>query len=216
MVPPFEVAVFADPSGAFTTAAAMVARAEKLLREAHEGGLRGQRAVVLGGTGPVGSTAAMLAAQAGADAVVVSHQGLERAQSAAHYCNDRYGVSLTAADGSNDEALTELMRGADLVFNAAKAGVRVLESRHLRAAERLKVACDVNAVPPEGIEGVGVMDDGVPLSASPSGAVGIGALAVGNVKYQVQQHLLQRMHEAGSPQYLAFGEAFEAARRHVG
>ena len=33
MVPPFEVSVFADPSGAFTTAAAAVATVERWLRE---------------------------------------------------------------------------------------------------------------------------------------------------------------------------------------
>ncbi len=32
MVPPFKISVFADPAGSFTTAAAMVAKTEKLLR----------------------------------------------------------------------------------------------------------------------------------------------------------------------------------------
>jgi methylene-tetrahydromethanopterin dehydrogenase len=216
MVPPFEVSVFADPSGAFTTAAALVARAERQLRETGGEALAGRRVLVIGGTGPVGSTAAMLAAMAGAEAVVVSHHSLERAQSAARECGQRYGVEVSAADGSDDAKLHALLADAEVVFNAAKAGVRVLGSGHIRAAGRLRVAGDLNAVPPEGIEGVGVMDDGVPLEGSPSGAVGIGALAVGNVKYRVQQELLQQMHAADSPRYLGFREAFEAARRHVG
>ncbi|RKT47110.1 NAD(P)-dependent methylenetetrahydromethanopterin dehydrogenase [Thiocapsa rosea] len=216
MVPPFEVSVFADPSGAFTTAAAMVASVEAQLLRDPPGGLSGRRILVFGGTGPVGSAAAILAARAGADALIVSHQGLARAEAAVQTCEERYGVTLFAADGSNDEHLMDLMTQANVIFNAAAAGVQVLGKPHISAAGRLKVACDVNAVPPAGIEGVGVNDEAVVLAASPGGAVGIGALAVGNIKYKVQQGLLRRMHDSGSPQYLGLDEAFEAARRHAG
>ena len=216
MVPPFEISVFADPSGAFTTAAAMVAGAEGCLRRSHGSGLAASRCLIFGGTGPVGSAAAILAARAGADAVIVSHLGLARAEEAARLCSQRYGVTLSGADGSSDAHIRDLMAGADLIFNAAAAGVQVLSADQLGAGRRLKVACDVNAVPPAGIAGVGVMDNGVPVSGSTSGALGLGALAVGNIKYKVQQGLLRQMHEAGSPQYLGLDEAFEAARRHVG
>ncbi len=101
------------------------------------------------------------------------------------------------------------------MFNAAKSGVQVLNAGHLQAAGRLKVACDVNAVPPAGIEGVGVLDDAAPIAASSSGAVGIGALTVGNVKYHTQQLLLQQMYQADTPQYLDFTQSFEVARRYV-
>lgn len=216
MVPPFEVSVFADPSGAFTTAAAMVASVESRLRKAGADGFEGQRVLVFGGTGPVGTAAAMLAAKAGADAAIVSHTGIGKAEETVEHVRERYGVRLSAADGSDHARIRGLMAEADAVFNAAAAGVQVLSSDDVGAGARLKVACDVNAVPPEGIEGVGVMDDAVALDASPSGAVGIGALAVGNLKYKVQQGLLRQMHEAGSPQYLGLDAAFETARAHVG
>ena len=80
----------------------------------------------------------------------------------------------------------------------------------------LKVACDVNAVPPEGIEGLGVMDDARPLAGAPGAALGIGALVVGNVKYQTQHLLLKQMRESDTPQYLDFQQAFQVARTHVG
>jgi len=215
MVPPFEVSLFADPSGAFTTAAGMVACVERELKKAGGEGLRGQQVVVFGGTGPVGATAAMLSSFAGAEAVIVSHESLAKAEATAALCNQRYGSTLSGADGSGETSITELVSRADVVFNAAKAGIRVLNAAHLRCAGRLKVACDVNAVPPEGIEGVGVMDDGVVIPDSPSGAVGIGALAVGNVKYQTQHRLLKRMYESGKPEYLDFNSAFEVARDDV-
>lgn len=215
MVPPFEVSVFADPSGAFTTAAGMVACAEKHLQALANLPLAGRRTLVMGGTGPVGATCAVLAAKAGALVSIVSHLGKDKAQEAADLCARRYGVEIDGADGSHDEALLGLMKDAEIVFGAAAAGVQVLSRRHLAVAERLFVVCDVNAVPPEGIEGVGVMNNGVPIEGAPSGALGIGALAVGNVKYQTQRALLKLMLDEGGPRYLDFDQAFELARDYA-
>ena len=59
MLPPFEVSAFADPSGAFTTAAGMVAAVEKELDEKFNTTLEGKTLLALGGTGPVGQAAAV-------------------------------------------------------------------------------------------------------------------------------------------------------------
>ncbi len=163
----------------------------------------------------MGSAAAILAARAGARVTIVSVFGLARAAEVAQHCNAHCAVNLQGADGSSDALILDLMVEADLVFNAAAAGVQMLRTHQIGAAGQLKVACDVNAVPPAGIEGIGVMDQGVPVPGSGSGALGLGALAVGNLKYQVQQGLLRQMHEAGSPQYLGLDEALEAARRYA-
>jgi len=97
----------------------------------------------------------------------------------------------------------------------AKAGVQVLSQQLMKQAPRLLVAADINAVPPAGIEGVGLMDDGVPVASGSSKAVGIGALAVGNIKYQVQHGLLEAMLRAEKPMYLDFRDAFALARKYV-
>lgn len=215
MVPPFEVSLFADPSGAFTTAAGMVACVEQQLKQGGENGLEGQRVLVFGGTGPVGSIGATLVSLAGSEAVIVSHGSQTKADQIAEFCNQRYGSTLAGADGSNDSLIAQLLTRADVVFNTAKAGIQVLSKTHLQSAHRLKVACDVNAVPPEGIEGVGVMDDAVPIAGSSSGAVGIGALTVGNVKYHTQHLLLKQMYESDTHEYLDFNMAFKVARSYV-
>jgi methylene-tetrahydromethanopterin dehydrogenase len=212
MVPPFEVSVFADPSGAFTTAAGIVACAEKSFREQTGDSLEGRTVLVFGGTGPVGTVCALLTARAGARTLVVSHESKAKADRVAEVCAERYCVELHGADGSRDDWILALLAEADLVFSAAKAGVQVLNEKHLEAASRARVLCDVNAVPPEGIAGVGVMDDGVPVAATPSGALGIGALAVGNVKYQTQHALLKAMIESDGPVYLSFEQALDVAR----
>lgn len=213
MVPPFVVSVFADPSGAYTTAAALVATVEAALRRHHGHGLTGQTVLLLGGTGPVGRVAAVLCAQQGATAVLSSHKGLASAQTAADETSRRFGVALHAASGASRDDLHAALARADVVLGVAAAGVQVMSADDRAVAARLKVAADVNAVPPAGLAGVGVMDDGKPIEGT--GAVGIGALAVGNVKYQVQHRLLVRMRNADKPVTLGFPEAFAAAREFL-
>ncbi|UCC55697.1 MAG: methylenetetrahydromethanopterin dehydrogenase [Gammaproteobacteria bacterium] len=215
MVPPFEVSVIADPSGAFTTAAGLVACAEHQLRKGYDADLGGQRVLVFGGTGPVGQAASVLAARAGASVSIVSHKGDAQARAVAQACMDRYAVdNIDGVDGSSDSKKEALLAEADVVFGTAKAGVQLLTTENLKAAGRLKVAGDLNAVPPLGIEGVELMDDGKPI-AGLEGAVGIGALAVGNVKYQVQHALLKDMVTTEKPLYLDFQSAFDLARSYV-
>jgi methylene-tetrahydromethanopterin dehydrogenase len=104
---------------------------------------------------------------------------------------------------------------ADVIFAAAAAGVQVINEKHIETSGRLKVAADVNAVPPSGIAGLDLMGNCEPIAGSKSGAVGIGALAIGNVKYQTQHRLLQEMRDSDKPIYLHFERAFEIAREIV-
>ncbi|NJD08541.1 MAG: methylenetetrahydromethanopterin dehydrogenase, partial [Methylococcaceae bacterium] len=189
MVPPFEVSVFADPSGAFTTAAAMVAMVERELEKNHGTSLHGKNVLALGGTGPVGQIAAVLAAQAGANVKIVGRQ-LEKAQNIAAQCNADYGSGATHIQGAADADKPEMIKTADVVFATAAAGIEVLSAALVASAPQLKVAADVNAVPPAGIAGLDAFHKGTPIAGSNSGAVGIGALAIGNVKYQTQNQLL--------------------------
>ncbi len=214
MVPPFEVSVFADPSGAFTTAAGLVAAVARQLRKTYQATLQGKRVVVLGGTGPVGAAAAVLAAKAGAEVVIMGRQK-DKADRVAALCNHSYGADLIGIKGDANAHKDEQVAHADIVFATAKAGVQVLSADDIKAASGLQVVADVNAVPPPGIAGVGVNDDGAPLPDSLSGAVGIGALAIGNVKYQAQHHLLTRMRTTDKPLYLHFEQAFDWAMEHV-
>ena len=48
-----------------------------------------------------------------------------------------------------------------------------------------------------------------------SGAVGIGALAIGQVKYQAQSKLLKKMASAEKPVFLDFHDALDLAREYV-
>lgn len=217
MSPPFEVSVFADPSGAFTTAAALVACVEQQLKKQFDQSLEGARAVVFGGTGPVGLATAVIAAQQGAETTIVDHFSIDTALEFAAEAKKRYGVTLRGTTAASDADKARLLSNADVVFCAAKAGIQVLNASVLCDAKQLKVAGDVNAVAPLGIEGVELNHHGEPLALAPQcpKAVGIGALAVGNIKYKLQQALLRETLDSEKPVYLDFRNAFEGARKLV-
>lgn len=215
MVPPFEISAFADPSGAFTTAAAMVAIVERELETRFHTDLVGKKVLALGGTGPVGQIAATLAAKAGAEVRLIGRQ-LEKAEAIAHLCNTAFGEGQTQIIGDADAHKAELILEADVVFATAAAGIEVLGADLVASAPLLKVAADVNAVPPSGIAGLDALHRGAVIQGSLSGAVGVGALAIGNVKYKTQSALLKRMRESERPVFLSFDDAFEVARQFAG
>jgi len=214
MVPPFEVSVLADPSGAFTTAAALVACVEKQLKEKHNKELKDCKALVFGGTGPVGIATGVIASLAGANVSLVDHMSLDAANDAAKEYNRRCKSELSGAVAGSDEEKIAVIADVDIIFCTAKAGIQVLSADVLAQAANLKVAGDVNAVPPAGIAGIGATDASIALD-SPAGAIGIGALAVGNIKYKVQNKLLELCLSAEKPVYLDFREAFIEAQKVV-
>jgi methylene-tetrahydromethanopterin dehydrogenase len=217
MVPPFVISVLADPSGAFTTAAALVACVEKELKQKHGKELKDCTAVVFGGTGAVGVTTGIIASLAGLDTTLIDHLSIDTANDLARAYNRRFGCNLKGAAANSDADKTGLIADTDIVFCTAKAGVQVLTADILKEARQLKVAADVNAVPPPGIEGIKRSHFGEPLaSVNAPNAVGIGALAVGNVKYQLQNSLLRSMLETEEPVYLDFRAAFAKAREIIG
>jgi methylene-tetrahydromethanopterin dehydrogenase len=210
MVPPFEISVFADPAGSFTTAAAMVACVRQALQDLHSTDFKGKRVIVYGGTGVVGFSSAVIAALEGAHPCIVGYDGPDRVAKLAAEAKERFGVEMDSADGSTEEQKGELVKDADIVFAAGPAGMRLLTAEQLKHAKKLLVATDVNAVPPSGVEGIEVNDDCKPIPNTK--AVGIGALTVGNVKYGTEAGLFKEMIKSDKPLYLDFRQAYELAK----
>lgn len=212
MFGPFTCSVFADPSGAFTTSGAMIAKVQFHLKKQFDEDLKGQNISVFGATGPVGGCVSIIAAQNGANVTLIAHteNSKKEAEIRVENWNKKYNINLKVALGGADEAKQEILANSDIVLCAAAAGVQVLSSKHLAFAKKLKVVADVNAVAPVGVEGVDVNDDGVIIKNSK--AFGIGALAVGQLKYVVQHALLKSMLFSEKPQVLDFMSAFELAK----
>lgn len=212
MVPPFEVSVFADPSGAITTAAALLAAVEAWTKKQSGGDLTGKQIHIFGGTGPVGLCTGVLAEKCGARVSIASHRGADVARVAAREYNMRFDVKINGTSSRTEEEVLSIVKDSDIIIGAAKAGIRLVTRTQLQVAEKLLVAADVNAVPPSGIEGVDANDLGKTLEFTPKKAVGIGALAIGNIKYKVHHRMFEMMKDAKGALFLDHEQAFAAAR----
>ena len=213
VVPPFEASVFADPNGAYTTSAALVALIRKTLEIRTGSGLEGRSVMIYGG-GPVGLCAAVLVAQEGANPTLVRLTQSSKQDAIAEFTK-RYSIDLASAKGHTDEDKASSLQAAHVAVCTAKAGVRILTRQLLDRAPELLVAADVNAVPPSGIEGVAAGDNGVEFETAVTKVAAIGALAIGKLKYDVQHGLFERMLDSDQAVYLDFPDAYSLAAQHV-
>jgi len=211
LVPPFELSIFADPAGSFTTAAAMVACVEKTLKGKKSRALSGMSVAVFGATGVVGFSSAVIAALQGAKVTLVGYDGPDRVARSSREIKARFGVDTSAADGSSEEKKAAILAKSEIALAAARAGMQVLSLDQIRNAKTLLLVADVNAVPPAGVEGLDLHADGVPIGGTD--VLGIGPLAIGNVKYQTEFGLFRKMIEAAKPVCFDFRDAFELARK---
>lgn len=214
MVPPFAVSVFADPSGSITTAAAIIACIEAQLKNTGDS-LEGKKIHIIGGTGPVGLCAGVLAENCGADVFLLSHRGLKVAEEFTMLQNKKFNVQMRGVDMSTDASLVSVLQSTDIIINSAKAGMQMINKEKLQKANKLLIAADINAVPPLGIEGIASHDNGKTLEDTPNNTLGIGALAIGNVKYKVHCQILEIMKKSEKPLYLNHEDALKVAREHV-
>ena len=212
MVPPFEVPVFADPSGAFTTAAGMVAKTEKALKDKFSLDFKNLKIAILGGTGPVGVASAVISSKAGNDVTLIG-RSLEKTEKVVSICNDKYGSDSVVV--GLDENKESILSDVDVVFNTGAAGIQLMDDHLVESSVNLKICADVNAVPPSGIAGVEANDDVVKMGNAPGECYGIGALAIGNIKYKSQHDCLKLMYASDKPVFLHFEHAFEFAQKDV-
>ena len=181
---PLRVSVMLDSNGSNTTAVAAVVK----MRHA-AGSLDGRTAVVTAGSGPVGLRAAGLLAKAGARVTVTSRRSADG--SLAEKIRQRFGGSIrevTMADGSGASSALE---GAEMFLNAGPAGVCLIPRSAWVGRPGVQVAADVNAVPPLGVEGIEVTDDG----AVREGVTTFGALGIGNLKMKIHKACIAQLFE---------------------
>ncbi len=188
MIPQYglRVSVLLDSNGANTTAAAAVRSAARHLD------LSQARALILAGTGPVGQRVALLLAREGAEVRLASRQR-ERAALAVMAVQAKVpGARLEPAAVAGPDDLPAALEGRTLVFAAGAAGVVLLPKAARIDCPTLRVAVDLNAVPPLGVEGVEAGDKG----KERDGVIGYGALGVGDLKMKVHRAAVARLFES--------------------
>jgi len=181
----FKVSMMLDSNGSNTTAVAAVVKIEQTVKE-----LKGKRVVVLAGTGPVGQRAAGLLARDGADVTITSRKP-EQGEKARQFISARFNVQVEATTLNDPSRLPELCREIEVLLNSGPAGVQMVPRSAWTGAKNLKIAVDLNAVPPLGIEGVEVTDNAVERD----GAACFGALGVGGLKMKIHKACIARLFE---------------------
>ncbi len=201
---PLRVSVMLDSNGSNTTAVAAVAKLQNAIGE-----IKGRRAVVTAGTGPVGMRAAGLLAGAGADVVVTSRRQ-EAAAGVSHRIQTRFGGAVRGVTLAEPSQAKAVLEGATLLLNAGSAGVSLIPRDAWIGRAGLCGVADVNAVPPPGVEGIEAADDGVDRE----GALVFGAMAVGNLKMQIHRACIARLFERND--LLLDAESIAEIAREVG
>ena len=183
MFGPFHVSVMMDSNGSNTTAAATVLAAAQHLD------LSKTTAVVLGGTGPVGCRVAQLLANHGA-AVRLASRSLERSKATCEMLQSVIqGGKLSPHESQSEAGLANACAGAELIIASGAAKTRLMTASQLKSVSTLKVAIDLNAVSPSGIEGIEVMDK----ARDHNGVVVYGAIGIGGKKMKIHHAAIQSL-----------------------
>jgi len=184
MFGPMRVSVLLDSNGSNTTAVAAVVKLQQAA-----GDVTGKRVVVTAGTGPVGIRAAGLLARAGADVVITSRKAMDAAT--LDQLQSRFGGSISNVVMPDSSKAAEALEGAQLLLNCGPAGVLLVPQDAWANRQGLIAAADLNAVPPLGIEGIEVTDNG----AQRDGVIVFGALGVGGLKMKIHKACIAKLFE---------------------
>lgn len=200
---PIRVSVMLDGNGSNTTAAAAVLCAARHLP------LSDMDALVLGGTGPVGQRIARLLLGQGATVRLASRH-VDRAARVCEQLESRSSLpsgKLTAVGSDDAAAFKQHLTSVNAVFGCGAAGVQLLSSEQLSQARQLKVAVDLNAVPPEGLEGISLTDKSVQRAAR----IDYGAIGVGGLKMKIHREAIRTLFSRND-WFLDAEEIFEIGR----
>lgn len=181
---PVRVSVMLDPNGSNTTAAAIV---RKVLTDFD---VKNKNVVILG-SGPVGQRSALYLLKEGAAKVTMTSRSMERSKATTDQMKQDYGVDVVPGESRSDEAVKKLLADAHVAIAAGPAGVCVISESALEGNTTLEVIADVNAVPPLGVAGMEVMDNGT----EKNGSRYYGAIAIGNFKMKVHRGAIASLFE---------------------
>jgi hypothetical protein len=199
---PVRVSVLQDASGCNTTAAAAVLCAAKHVD------YRSSTVCVLAGTGPVGKRVAEMVAIEGGKVRLVS-RSMDRAEVAAAAISSRvHGCDIAPMAATSGEDTARCIAECQVVIACGAAGVQLLDAETLGRTKSIRVAIDLNAVPPAGIEGINAMDK----AKDADGIIRYGALGAGGLKMKIHRAAISALFERNdefldAPEVLKIGKS---------
>jgi hypothetical protein len=183
---PMRVSVMFDPNGSNTTAAAAVLAAGNHVR------LGETTATVLAATGPVGQRVVRLLASEGAKVRVASRKLRRAEQVCREVCAVVQDSQISAHATNSPDEVQSALDGAEVVVAAGAPGVELLPIEVRQQCSTLRLAIDLNAVPPVGIGGIGTQDEGIEQNRQ----ICYGAIGVGRTRMRIHRRAIQRLFEA--------------------
>lgn len=185
---PIRLSAMIDCNGSNTTAAAAVLNAGRHID------LSTCKAVIFGGTGPVGQRVGELIASAGGT-VRLTSRSLDRAEEVCDAIREQsLPGKVEAHETANRDGKAAALHGVNVIFAAGAAGAQFLTSSEWSQIKGLKVAIDLNAVPPAGLDGIEPQD----AEKDRHDIFCYGALGVGNLKMKIHKTAIAKLFESNS------------------
>lgn len=180
---PVRVSILIDSNGSNTTAAAAVLAAGKHVD------LSRITALLLGGTGPVGQRAAQILTSLGAT-VRIGTRSAAKAEATCEAVRSKVeGANIWPCETGTVDVLAAAADSVEVIIATGAAGIQLLSAEQRSRIGSLKVAIDLNAVPPVGIEGVEVFDKAV----EQDGVFCYGAIGVGVTKMKIHKAAVKKL-----------------------
>lgn len=199
------VSVMFDANGSNTTAAALVHKI------AYGRDLKGQKALILAGTGPVGIRSAILLAREGCEVFLSSRQ-FARAEEVGKHILKKHGVEVIPLEITEAKDVAKVLElGINIAVCCGAPGVLMLDLQTWSTAPSLQIIADINAVHPLGVEGINVTDNG----KEREGKILYGAIAIGNFKMKVHRGAVRALFESNQT-ILDFDSIYTLAKKMEG
>ena len=216
MFPPYQLSIIQDPEGAYTTAAALVAKVTQALLIKNER-IEGKKIVILGGTGPVGKISGGLLIGHGADVTISSRtkRGKEFYHSIIKSAEENRIEGIDCGLGSvsgictkTSAELPESAADAQIILSTSHPGIEMLKEGSLIQFKQCLAAADISAVQPLGIADIGSGNDLKPIGD----ILTLGGLTIGRLKSKTA---VEMMNYAGKNPgvYMDCKEAFVFAQK---
>jgi len=180
----FRVSVMLDANGSNTTAAAAIA----LMAKAKP--LKGKKAIILAGTGPVGMRAAAMLNIEGAE-VTITGRDKGKAEAAAKAIQERFGFTPAAIEAKDNAARAAAVKGMNIIVSAGAIGVTMLEEKDWQDDPTIELIADCNAQPPMGIAGIEPTDK----AKERHGKLIFGALGLGGLKLKLHRECVGKLFD---------------------
>ena len=189
---PMRVSMMSDPNGCNTTAAAAVLSAKRHID------FSDKTIAILAGTGPVGTRISHLIAGPANDGdgatIKICSRQMSKAESVCRELKDRLpSANFIPCHTSNSDQTKDTVYEAHAIFAAGAAGVELLD-QSWQTLPNLKVAIDLNGVPPYGIQGINVLDNAKDFG----GKTCYGAFGIGGLKMKIHKQAIKKLFESNN------------------